>query len=72
MTRLALRLAVLATLALAGSGAAIVQFGVVVLIATPVLRVAFTLVAFLHERDRLYTGVTALVLAILLFSFFAG
>ena len=57
---------------LTGSGSAIVQLGVAVLIATPVLRVAFTLVAFIHEGDRLYTAVTALVLAILLFSFFAG
>lgn len=58
--------------AFAGDGGAIVQLGVVVLIATPVLRVAFTLVAFLYERDHLYTAVTALVLAILLFSFLAG
>lgn len=55
-----------------GEGSAIVQLGVVVLIATPILRVAFTLLAFLHQRDRLYTVVTALVLAILLFSLFSG
>jgi len=55
--------------ALTGDGASIVQLGVVVLIATPVLRVAFTLVAFVYQRDRLYTLITALVLGILLFSF---
>lgn len=58
--------------ALGGDGGAIVQLGVVVLIATPVLRVAFTLLAFLHQRDRLYTAITALVLGILLFSFLFG
>ena len=55
--------------ALTGDGAALVQLGVVVLIATPVLRVAFTLLAFLHQRDRLYAAITALVLGILLYSF---
>lgn len=55
-----------------GDGGAIVQLGVVALIATPVLRVAFTLLAFLHQRDRLYSVITALVLGILLFSFLFG
>lgn len=58
--------------ALSGDGAAIVQLGVVLLIATPIARVAFTLVAFVRQRDRLYTAVTALVLAILLYSLFSG
>lgn len=58
--------------AFGGDGGAIVQLGVVVLIATPIARVAFTLVAFLHQRDRLYSVVTGLVLAILLFSLFSG
>ena len=55
-----------------GEGAAIVQLGVVLLIATPIARVAFTLVAFLRQRDRLYTAVTALVLAILCYSLLSG
>ena len=58
--------------AFGGEGAAIVQLGVVLLIATPITRVAFTLVAFLRQRDRLYTAVTAVVLAILLYSLFSG
>lgn len=58
--------------AFGGEGAAIVQLGVVLLIATPIARVAFTLVAFLRQRDRFYTAVTALVLAILLYSLFSG
>lgn len=46
--------------------AAIVQLGLVLLVATPVARVALTLVAFAFQRDRLYVAMTALVLALLL------
>ena len=49
---------------------AIVQLGLVLLIATPVARVALTLVAFLIRRDRLYVLVTFLVLGLLLFGLF--
>jgi uncharacterized membrane protein len=49
--------------------ATIIQFGVMLLIATPVARVAFALVAFAIERDRLYVAVSLIVLAVLLFSF---
>ena len=52
---------------LALDSASIVQFGLVLLIATPVMRVALTLVAFLVQRDRLYVAITALVLALLLY-----
>ena len=44
----------------------IVQLGLLLLIATPIARVALTLVAFLIQRDRTYVAVTALVLALLL------
>jgi len=44
---------------------AIVQLGLVILILTPVARVAFTLVAFLLERDWTYVAATLLVLAVL-------
>ena len=47
--------------------AGIVQLGLVLLIATPVARVALTLVAFAMRRDRVYTILTAVVLALLLF-----
>ncbi len=50
----------------------IIQFGIVLLIATPVLRVAFSLVGFALERDRVYVGITSAVLAILLYSLFSG
>jgi uncharacterized membrane protein len=53
-----------------GDPATIIQLGVLLLIATPVARVAFALVAFAIERDRLYVAVSATVLAVLLFSFF--
>ncbi|NDV68088.1 DUF1634 domain-containing protein [Dysgonomonas sp. 25] len=53
-------------------GAAIVQFGVCVLIATPVMRVAVSVFAFLIEKDYLYTGITILVLAIILANMIFG
>ena len=50
---------------LAFDGAAIIQLGVCVLIATPILRVAFSALAFLMERDYLYVAITLLVLGII-------
>jgi uncharacterized membrane protein len=47
---------------------ALVQLGLLVLIATPVARVAFSLVAFVRQRDGTYVAITALVLALLLLS----
>ncbi len=47
---------------------AVIQFGLLLLIATPVARVAFSIAAFAVEKDRTYVVVTAIVLAILLFS----
>jgi uncharacterized membrane protein len=47
--------------------AGIIQLGLVLLIATPVARVGLTLVAFAMRRDRIYTILTAVVLALLLF-----
>jgi len=46
----------------------VIQFGLLLLIATPVARVAFTVFAFLKERDWMYVWITVLVLVILLFS----
>lgn len=50
----------------------VVQFGLVLLILTPVARVALTLVAFILERDRTYIVVTVIVLAVLLYGFLGG
>ena len=51
-----------------GEPLAIIQFGILLLIATPVARVAFLVGAFALERDRLYVFVSGLVLAVLLYS----
>jgi len=45
-----------------------IELGVIVLIATPVSRVLISVFLFAAERDRLYVLITAVVLAILLFS----
>ncbi|HKE21578.1 MAG TPA: DUF1634 domain-containing protein [Bryobacteraceae bacterium] len=42
--------------------------GLLILIATPVARVIFSLIAFALERDRTYMVCTLIVLAILLYS----
>jgi uncharacterized membrane protein len=52
--------------------AAIVQLGLVLLIATPVARVAMSLVAFILQRDRVYVVVTSIVLGLLIFSLTGG
>jgi uncharacterized membrane protein YfcA/uncharacterized membrane protein len=49
---------------------AIITLGLLLLIATPVLRVAVSIVTFVVERDRTYIVITCIVLAILLFSIF--
>ena len=49
-------------------GRPIIQLGLLLLIATPVARVAFSAIAFWLERDYLYVGVTLTVLAVLAYS----
>lgn len=53
-------------------GRDIIQLGLLILIATPVARVAFSAIAFALEHDRLYVVLTLTVLAILLFSLSGG
>jgi uncharacterized membrane protein len=50
----------------------IVQFGVMVLIATPVLRIALSLIGFVLEKDFLYVIITTIVLCVMLFSTIGG
>jgi uncharacterized membrane protein len=50
----------------------IIQLGVLILIATPVLRITFSLFAFALEKDKLYVVITLIVLGIILFSMFGG
>ncbi len=54
------------TLALRARG--LIQLGLLLLIATPVARVALSVAVFALERDRTYVAVTLVVLALLLFS----
>jgi len=49
-----------------------ISVGLLLLIATPVVRVAISIVAFMLERDRKYVVITCVVLAILLFSIISG
>ena len=51
---------------------AIIQLGLLLLIATPVARVAFSAVAFAIERDYMYVLITLMVLAILTYSLLAS
>lgn len=55
---------------LAANPLAVVVLGLLVLLATPVLRVAVSIVAFAIEEDRTYVIITCIVLAVLLFSIF--
>ncbi|AYL98119.1 DUF1634 domain-containing protein [Mucilaginibacter celer] len=50
----------------------IVQLGIVVLIATPVLRIALSLFGFALEKDWLYVIITTIVLAVMLLSTIGG
>lgn len=51
-----------------GRGRGFIQLGLLFLIATPIARVAFSIVGFSIERDYLYVAFTVVVLAILLYS----
>jgi len=51
---------------------AVIVLGLLLLIATPVMRVAVSVVAFAIERDYRYVVITLLVLAILIASFLIG
>lgn len=53
-------------------GAAIIQLGVCVLIATPILRVVFSVVAFLVEKDYMYVVITLIVLSIIIANMLLG
>ncbi len=52
------------------NAASIIQLGLLLLIATPVIRVVFCVVGFARQRDCLYVTVSAIVLLILLYSLF--
>jgi uncharacterized membrane protein len=56
----------------AGRGQAVVALGLLLLVATPILRVAVSMAGFALQRDYAYTAITAAVLIVLLVSFFLG
>ena len=53
-------------------GRAVIQLGLLVLIATPVARVIFSLIGFLFEKDWIYVTITTVVLIILSLSLFSN
>ena len=53
-------------------GQAIIQLGIILLIATPILRVVFSTIGFVLEKDYLYTGISLLVLLIIFASMLSG
>lgn len=55
-----------------GKSYALISLGLLLLIATPVLRVAVSVFTFLWDRDRLYAAITTYVLAVLIVSFLIG
>ncbi|AXY74045.1 DUF1634 domain-containing protein [Paraflavitalea soli] len=54
--------------AMEGRGRALIQLGILVLIATPIARVLFSVVGFVLEKDLLYTFITLFVLAVIIIS----
>ena len=58
--------------AFGGRGQGLIQLGALLLIATPIARVAFSVYVFARQRDRLYIVVTLIVLILLLGSFLGG
>jgi uncharacterized membrane protein len=51
---------------------AVMQLGIMLLIATPILRVAFSAIGFVLEKDYLYVGISLLVLFIIFMSMING
>ena len=57
---------------LALDGQAVIVLGLLLLIATPVLRVVASVLAYLRERDWVYFGITGTVLVLLMLCFLLG
>jgi uncharacterized membrane protein len=51
---------------------ALIQFGLLLLIATPIARVAFSVVGFALEKDWMYVGITLVVLTLLIYTFISS
>lgn len=53
-------------------GRGLIQFGLLLLIATPIARVVFSIAGFARQRDWLYVAITLIVLTLLGYSLLAG
>src|SRR5262249_1212518 len=58
--------------AMAGESKGIIQLGLLVLVATPVARVFFSILAFAVQRDLTYVLITSFVFSVLIYSLFWG
>ena len=57
---------------LTGRGRAIIQAGIILLILTPVVRIIFSAIGFVLEKDWLYVGITLIVLTIIVVGALTG
>ncbi len=48
----------------------IIRLGILLLIATPIMRVAYCVYSFAVQKDKIYVVVSSIVLSVLLYSFF--
>jgi len=48
----------------------IIRVGILLLIATPIMRVAYCVYSFAAQKDKIYVAVSSIVLTVLLYSFF--
>ena len=48
----------------------IIRVGILLLIATPIMRVAYCVYSFAAQKDKIYVVVSSIVLTVLLYSFF--
>jgi uncharacterized membrane protein len=53
-------------------GQALVIVGLFILIATPIMRVAVSILAFIYQEDRVFVFITSVVFCLLLLSFVLG
>lgn len=53
-------------------GRGLIQLGLLLLIATPIARVVFSIAGFARQRDWLYVAITLIVLTLLGYSLLAG
>src|SRR5437899_968087 len=58
--------------ALSWHGRGLIQLGLLILIATPIARVAFSFFAFVYRREWIYVVVTAIVMGLLCYSLLGG